>query len=205
MKSRILKIREDYIPQTTDIVNYVKEKYIVLSVGVATFSFGFLAGALLNIYLLSIHSPLTQSFRASLSYKSSIFGDGIIFPIVNMVIANFLLKNKQLLTRKTVTSALSFGLLITLYFHINQAVVGLTNWTMPTPWHWNILGAFHALYMLSVTSLISVFYIVVIARVRKEKSLPQEAWIVSVGALIFLLLLRLDYIAVSFTSLLPKF
>lgn len=205
MKKRILKLRQEYIPARTEVISYVREKYIVLVAGIATFFFGFFAGAILNLYLLSIRSPLVLNFRASLSYKSSIFGDGILLPIVNMVIVDFILRNIEFLDRKTVYKALFFGFLITLYFHINQAVVGIINWAMPSPWHWNLLGVFHAMYMFSATSLISLFYIIVYRYVKTNKTLPKAAWVVTAGAIIFLILLRMDYIAISLASFVPKF
>ena len=205
MRKQILKIREEYIPAKAEVIDYVKEKYIVLAVGVATFIFGFFAGAVLNLYLLSIRSPLVLNFRASLSYKSSIFGDGILLPIVNMIIVDFILRNMEFLDRKTVYKALVSGLLITLYFNINQAVVGIINWAMPTPWHWNLLGYFHALYMLAATSLLSLFYIMLFRYKKVHKTLPKATWAVTAGVIIFLILLRLDYIAISLANFVPKF
>lgn len=205
MKKQILKIREEYIPARAEVLDYVREKYIVLFTGIATFTFGFLAGAVLNLYLLSVRSPLVLNFRASLSYKSSIFGDGILLPIVNMIIVDFILRNREFLDRKSIRKALIAGFLITLYFHINQAVVGIINWAMPTPWHWNLLGGFHALYMFSVTSLLSLFYIMLFRYKKTHKSLPKAAWVVTAGVIIFLILLRLDYVAISLANFVPKF
>lgn len=205
MRKHILRIRKEYIPQRAEVIDYVKEKYIVLAVGIATFSFGFLAGAILNLYLLAIQSPLVLSLRASLSYKSSIFGDGIILPIVNMVIADFILRNKEYFDKKSIGPAFFSGFLITTYFHISQAVTGLTNWAMPEPWQWNLLGQFHALYMFSVASLVSLFYIMLFRYIKTNKTMPKAAWAVTAGAIIFLILLRLDYITVSLASLLPQF
>jgi hypothetical protein len=138
-----------------------------------------------------------------LNYQSSVFGDGIIVPIVNMFAAYFILENKEFLRRKTLRNAILLGFLITIYFHLNQAIRGLVNWAMPAPWKWNELGAFHAGYMLLATSFISLFYLVLIKYVRRNRTLPREALIVTMGIIIFLILLRLDYIAVDFS--LPRF
>lgn len=189
------------------MIKFIKDnqntKIIVYSVGAATVFFGFLAGAIVNYYLLSINSPLVTTFRASLTYISAIIGDGIILPIVNMIIASFLLVNKKQVTKNIFHMALVFGLGITLYFHITQAMTGLVNWTMPTPWHWNILGVWHAGYMFSVSSLISCFYLVVIKMTKQKMSVVKEVILVTVGIALFLVLLRLDYSFVTFSSLLP--
>ncbi len=76
-----------------------QKKKIILGTGLATFFFGFGAGALYNLYLIQVNDPLVTQFRASLSYKSAIFGDGILLPIINMVMVSFLLKHQQLLQK----------------------------------------------------------------------------------------------------------
>lgn len=187
----------------TIVLDEAKQKYIIPGVGLATFIFGFFAGAVLNYYLILVHSPLVAQFRASLSYQSSIFGDGVILPITNMFIAYFVLENKEFLRKKVIRNAIFSGLLITLYFHLNQAMRGLVNWAMPTPWHWNALGAFHAGYMLLATTFISLFYLILIKYVRRNRVLPRGALIVTLGIIIFLILLRLDYMTVDFS--LPRF
>ena len=176
--------------------NYNK-KHIIILTGLATFFFGFGAGALLNLYLLAINSPLVLQFRSSLMFISSILGDGIILPACNMVMVSSLIKNKEYISRLKVVLSLIFGLAITLYFHITQAVQGLINWTMPKPWEWNFLGVWHALYMLVVASLISLFYIVLIINIAKLKKFTKEAVLVTLGIVFFLILLRLDYIGVK--------
>lgn len=189
----------------TAILNDENKRYIVLGIGVWTFLFGFFAGALFNLYLLATNSSEFGTLRTSLDYKSSIFGDGIVLPIINMLAVAFLLRNSQIIKKKMLGSALFFGFLITAYFHISQAVNGLVNWAMPEPWNWNALGVFHALYMFLAASFISLFYIVVIKYIHKTKRLPKEVVLVSIGAIIFLVLLRLDYIAVSLSVMLPQF
>ncbi len=185
------------------VLDDTKQKYIIASIGLATFVFGFMAGAIFNYYLILIHSPLIVNFRASLDYKSSIFGDGVVIPIINMVAVYFILENKEFLRRRVLRNAILLGFLITIYFHINQAARGLVNWAMPVPWQWNTLGVFHAIYMFLAASFISLFYLILIKYVRRNKTLPKEALVVTLGIIIFLILLRLDYIAVNLS--LPRF
>lgn len=181
------------------------KRYLILSAGAATFFFGFGAGALLNIYLLAINDPFVAQFRSSLTYKSAIFGDGIILPIVNMIIAAFLIRHWGLVNKKMIHFALFLGLLITAYFHVSQAVNGLVNWAMPQPWHWNMLGVWHAAYMYVVCSYMSLFYLLVIRCLKRRQNVSRDAIIVTIGILLFFVLLRLDYIAVSFSSMVPQF
>ena len=181
-----------------------KKRYVIVLIGLGTVFFGFGAGALLNLYLLSIHSPLVESLRSSLTYKSAIFGDGIVLPIVNMTIAYYLLHHHLVLKQKFLSGAFICGILITVYFHVNQAVNHLVNWAMPTPWHWNILGLWHAIYMFSVSAFISLFYIIVMRNSRYGQRLPKEFFIVTTGLVIFFILLHLDYISVNIRDLFPQ-
>lgn len=169
------------------------QKTIIIGIGIATFFFGFGAGAILNLYLLAINSPLVLHFRSSLMFISSILGDGIILPFVNMLIALSLFKNQGFIGRLTVILSLFFGFLVTLYFHLVQAMQGLVNWAMPTPWHWNFLGVWHALYMLVVASFLSLYFLVLIKTIKKTKKIPNEAFWVVGFIIIFFVLLKLDY------------
>jgi hypothetical protein len=173
------------------------ERKIIALVGFATFFFGFGAPAILNLYLLAVHSPLVLQFRSSLMYISSILGDGIILPIVNMLAVSFLFKNQELIGKLSVVWSLLLGFLVTVYFHLVQAAQGLVNWSMPKPWEWNFLGVWHALYMFVVASLICLFCIVLILNFKKQQKLHREAVLVTLGIVLFLILLRLDYIGVK--------
>ena len=172
---------------------FKKQKNIVWLTGFATFFFGFGAPAVLNLILFAIKSPLVLNFRSSLNFASSILGDGVILPIVNMLIARFILNNLKLVNRVNVFAGVIFGLIITLYFYITQAVQGLVNWSMPKPWQWNFLGVWHFFYMLSVASLISFYFLLLIKRIRKDKLIPRDAFLIIGGIILFLILLKLDY------------
>lgn len=175
----------------------MKKTKAIITTGLATFFFGFGAGAVLNLYLIAIHSPLVEKLRSSLSFKSSIYGDGILLPILNMIMVAFLYKKKEFVRKNTLTTGFFGGFLITAYFHVTQALQGLVNWTMPTPWHWNFLGLWHALYMFSVASLITLFFVVSFLSFRKQKKLNREFYIVIAGIIFFLLLLKSDYMGVG--------
>ena len=167
--------------------------WVIFIVGFLTFFLGFGAGAVFNIYLLAIKSPLVLNFRGSLTFISSILGDGIILPVVNMVAVSFLLNNKKFVSKLNIVLGIIFGVLITIYFHVIQGVKELINWSMPIPWHWNFFGFWHMIYMFLVASLLSLYFIVSIAYMKKNKKINKEFVFIIVGIVIFLLLLKLDY------------
>ena len=164
----------------------------IIGVGVATFFFGFGAGAALNLYLLSIHDPLVTTLRASLTYRSAILGDGLLLPIINMLAVYFILQNKKSISHNLKISGLFLGFMITLYFHLDQAIKGLVNWAMPTPWHWNFLGLWHAIYMFSVASLLSLFYLVAL-KLSHQQGTKMTILAVTLGMILFFILLGTDY------------
>lgn len=170
-----------------------KPKVIVPLVGFFTFFFGFAIGALINLYLIFIESPLVSAFRAALSFRSTIFGDGIILPVINMVAAYFLTVYRKFLNKFIIINSLIFGLLITSIFHTLQATLGFVNWSMPEPWKWNLLGIFHAMYMFTVTTFLSLFYRLSLKVFFKDKKISWEIVIVTLGLTLFLILLYFDY------------
>jgi hypothetical protein len=176
---------------------------VVAGAGLATFFFGFGAAAALNLYLIHVRSPLVLTLRSSLSYKSSIFGDGLLLPCLNMIVASFLIENRLELRRRLLLWAVAVGAVFTAYFHISQAVDGIVNWAMPTPWHWNLLGAWHAVYMMSVATLLALFYILGIRLVLRGRRAWGPLLLVTAGVTLFFVLLRLDYHSVRLESMLP--
>jgi hypothetical protein len=176
----------------------------LIATALATFFFGFGAGAALNLYLIAVKSPFLNELRGSLDYKSSIFGDGILLPAVNVLVVATLRDHRALVNPVTLLVALGLGLAATAYFHIVQAVRGIVNWAMPKPWRWNILGLWHAIYMLSVATLLSLFYVSAIAGAFGDDPFGWgPVGLVTVGIVAFFALLRLDYVTVKWSALVP--
>jgi hypothetical protein len=172
-------------------------RLLVLGAGAATLVFGLLVGALVNMYLVAADDPMVHQLRTTLSYRSAIFGDGLLLPIVNMAAMSYLVRQRRLIRRRTVLAAVLLGAALTAYVHVMQAANELVNWAMPTPWHWNAVGGLHALYMFVVVSWILLFLLVVLKVVDRPGAIPREAAIVLVGVVLFLFLLRLDYRSVE--------
>lgn len=168
-------------------------KSIILSIGLLTFIFGFAAGAILNLYYYCISNPLVLNYRSALTFKSAIYGDGLVLPLINMVAASFLLKKKGKINKFVIILSLVCGGLVTAYFHISQAVNNLVNWAMPVPWQWNNLGIFHAFFMYSVSTFLSLYFIVFFKDLIQVKKFDKSFIIVISGLIIFFILLSADY------------
>lgn len=144
------------------------------AVGIATLFFGFLAGALFNVYLVATGDPLVQQLRTVLSYRSAILGDGLLLPIANMAAAAALAKRQHEVSRPAVLIAILFGVTITGCVHAFQATHELVNWSMPTPWHWNAIGLWHAAYMGSVISWLALFLLVMAKSPGRQMKSPEK-------------------------------
>lgn len=107
-------------------------------------------------------NPLVRQYKATLEYRSAIFGDSVLLPLVNVLLDRQLeawgdgLRTPQL-RRGRLARSMLIGAGLTALFHGYQAAQGLTNWTMPRPWRWNALGYYHALYMASQFTLLAYF------------------------------------------------
>ena len=178
-------------------------RLLVLAAGLATLFFGFLASALLNLYLVAVNDPIVSELRTVLSYRSAILGDGLVLPLVNMTATSYLLRQRRHVGARMVLAALMLGAGLTTYVHVMQAANDLVNWSMPTPWHWNGIGAMHALYMFSVVSLLWLFLLVVIKVGERPSAIPREARMVLAGIVVFFFLLRWDYVSVELRWLPP--
>jgi hypothetical protein len=168
-------------------------RLLAVTAGLATFVFGLLAAAMVNLYLIATNDPVVHQLPTVISYKSAIFGDGLVLPIVNMAAASYVAKQRGQIGKHMVLFALLLGAALTAYVHVMQATNDLVNWSMPMPWHWNGLGAMHALYMFAVVSWLWLFLFVVVKVAQRPTSIPREAGVVLAGVLVFLFLLRLDY------------
>jgi len=167
---------------------------LVIGTGLSTCFFGFGAGALLSTYLRLTHSPEFLHLRTTLSFRSAILGDGVILPILDMIAVSTLLANRAYSIKQLRIIAVLVGVTITAYFHIQQAVDGLVNWAMPQPWHWNLLGLWHAVYMLTVATLLSLYFMLSIVIVHRERTIPWSLIISILCVIAFFVLLGTDYL-----------
>src|SRR5438105_7176898 len=100
-----------------------------------------------NVVMLLMDHDLIKEHRPTLTFRSAIWGDGLILPFVNVLMMRYFVKWRPRLGGKTSLAAVAGGSAISLVFHITQGAGGLVNWTMTKPWRWNLLGYYHFIYM----------------------------------------------------------
>ncbi len=100
-----------------------------------------------NVVMALLDHPLIKEHRPTLTFRSAIWGDGVILPVVNCLIMNSFKGWKPRLGGATSLAAILGGSAVSLMFHIAQGRGGMVNWTMTRPWRWNLLGYYHFIYM----------------------------------------------------------
>ncbi len=167
-----------------------------LAVWLSTLMLGFGVPVAVNLWLLAQGDATVHLLRSTLTYRSALVGDGLILPLVNVLIFLFLREWRQGVTPRALGRALLWGGLLTVAVHIYQGAASLVNWTMPTPFRWTVLGYYHALFFWGEVSVIALFCGVTLARLRKGDGLPAQrlpVLAVLAGLSAFVLLLVQDY------------
>ncbi len=145
-----------------------------------------------NLLYIKQRNPLVKQYRATLSYQSALWGDGLVLPAVNAIIARSLRRSGVEL--KDVARAATIGVGLTTAAHIYQGVSKGVNWQMPKPWRWTALGYEHALHMAAEVSFLSLYFTKAIGRLRRRQPVDKrELGLVAAGVIGFITMLFLDY------------
>ncbi len=152
--------------------------------------FGVPVGA--NLLYIKQKNPLIKQYRATLSYQSALWGDGLVLPAVNALMARSLRRSG--VERLEVARAAAIGGGLTLVAHIAQANAKQVNWQMPKPWRWTALGYEHALHMAGEVSFLSLYFTKAISRLRHRQAVDKrELGLAVAGVATFVIMLFLDY------------
>lgn len=111
-----------------------------------------------NVWMLLTKNPLIKEHRPTLTFRSAIFGDGIILPVVNVLMMRSLARWRPRLGMDTALLPVLGGSAVSLLFHIAQGKGGMVNWTMTRPWRWNLLGYYHFVYMATQFSYMLLYF-----------------------------------------------
>jgi hypothetical protein len=149
-----------------------------------------------NVWMKAIDHDLIKKHRPTLTFRSAIFGDGLILPFVNCLMMYSFRKWKPKLEAPTVLVPIMGGSLISLMFHVGQGRGGMVNWTMTKPWRWNLLGYYHFVYMSTQFSYMLLYVAQFLKHLSKGEITPrQKRDLALIGANmgLFALLLATDY------------
>jgi hypothetical protein len=149
-----------------------------------------------NLWMLLTRNDLIKQHRPTLTFRSAIFGDGLILPFVNVLMISSLKRWGPRVSPRTALAPVAGGRLISLIFHVAQGRGGMVNWTMTRPWRWNLLGYYHFVYMATQFSYMLLYFTQLVGRFSTEGlSDKQKRDIALIAASLgaFGLLLYTDY------------
>jgi hypothetical protein len=147
-----------------------------------------------NVWMLITGNDLIKKHRPTLTFRSAIFGDGVILPFINCVMILSLKRWNPRLGGAMVP--IVGGSVVSLIFHIAQGKGGMVNWTMTRPWRWNLLGYYHFIYMATQFSFMLLYLTQLAGRWAKGQVTDRQKRdlaIIAAGLAAFGLLLYTDY------------
>lgn len=133
--------------------------WFLLKIALFTCFFSFVVQFLVYLWYRKINHPLVRNQKSVVEYLSGVIGDGLLMPLTNVFAALTLLAAGFEPSLELFLVSAIGGLLITWTFHYGQQRFKLTNWTMPAVGLWNGLGLYHALFMFSESSFLSLVLI----------------------------------------------
>ncbi len=172
------------------------DKGLLAATALLTFAAAFGVSGGTNLVMLLTKNDLIKKHRPTLTFRSAIFGDGLILPVVNMLMMNSLKKWQPKLTARTALAPMLGGSGVALLFHIAQGKNGMVNWTMTRPWRWNLLGYYHFIYMATQFSYMLLYLTQLAGRWRTEEingEQKRDLAIIGANMAAFGVLLATDY------------
>lgn len=139
-------------------------------------------------YLYKVRKNPTAfgSHRTLLDYYTGYIGDGIILPILNVLIFFLLSSLNFPLDNLIISLSVGMGILANFLVHYFQGKKGLTNWSMPEPFEWNFAGKWHMISFPIQASYIAVFLNILFFKNEIIDRTGQISMIFAVFALMFL-------------------
>jgi hypothetical protein len=149
-----------------------------------------------NVWMLITDHNLIKKHRPTLTFRSAIFGDGVLLPIISsLMMKSFVRWNPRLNQAGTLASIVG-GSALALVFHVGQGRGGLVNWTMTRPWRWNLLGYYHFVYMSTQFSYMMLYFWTLAGRLPKGEitgEQKRDLAIIAASLALFGVLLATDY------------
>jgi hypothetical protein len=149
-----------------------------------------------NVVMLAMKHPLIKKHRPTLTFRSAIIGDGVILPIVNVLMMRSFVRWRPRMGSTEAALAIPGGSGISLAFHIAQGSQGMVNWTMTRPWKWNLLGYYHFVFMATQFSYMALYVAEFVSRLRRgeiDSSQKRDAAVIAANMALFGVLLATDY------------
>lgn len=143
----------------------------------------------LSFYFYTINqNPLAfQGQKTLLEYLTGVIGDGVIAPIINVLVFVFFTTIHLKPQKKTIVKMFILALITDILVHFFQGAFSLTNWSMPKPFAWNFAGYWHMISLpIQMTYLYYFFYTMVVKWKEVKKNVVLKRSITAVFGLMLL-------------------
>lgn len=164
------------------------------------FALSFIAnwGVQLSYYYLTIaQNPLAfNGLKTLMNYQTGVIGDALLLPIMNDLMFYCLFSLKLTLKKLPLLKIAILSLSVDFLIHALQGALGLTNWSMPKPFQWNLVSYWHMISLFFQLFLILLFFYSAFRYSREIKAnrrINNTALAALVLFLIFLVLFIHDY------------
>lgn len=172
------------------------ERLVLITTAVITFVAALGVSGGTNLVMILTNDPIIKQHKPTLAFASAWIGDGILLPIINVLMMRAFRRWGTRPGRRNTAVALVAGMALMGVFQVGQATGGLTNYTMPTPWHWTWLGYYHMLYMGSQFAFMFFYFIALYQAWQAGKVTPaQKRDLAAIAGMLLLfgVLLQTDY------------
>jgi hypothetical protein len=172
------------------------EKLVLVTTAVITFLAALGVSGGTNLVMILTKDPIIREHKPTLSFLSAWVGDGILLPVMNVLMMMAFRSWGIRLGRRHTAVALTAGIAVMGAFQVVQATQAMTNYTMPQPWKWTWLGYYHMLYMGSQFAFMCFYFIALYQAWQAGKVTPAQKRHLAAMAgmiLLFAVLLQFDY------------
>lgn len=172
------------------------EKLTLATTAVVTFLAALGVSGGTNLVMMATNDPIIKEHKPTLAFASAWIGDGILLPIINVLMMMAFRRWGTRIGRRNSAVALVAGFSLMGVFQVVQGMQGMTNYTMPVPWKWTWLGYYHMLYMGSQFSFMFFYFIALYHAWQEGKvTTRQKQHLAAIAGMIllFAVLLQFDY------------
>ena len=180
----------------TDKIQTEDERIVLAATAAITFLAALGVSGGTNLVMILTKDPIIKKHKATLSFVSAWIGDGVLLPIINVLMMMAFRRWHVQVGRRNGAVALAGGMGIMSAFQIAQGLQGMTNYTMPKPWRWTWLGYYHMLYMGSQFTYMLFYFIALYHAWQKgQVTAAQKRDLAAIAGMIALFagLLQYDY------------
>ncbi len=147
-------------------------------------------------YTLSRNPQAFVGVKTLFDYGSGVIGDGVLLPIVSVLIMFVLIAISFKLKLWEWLVIGGIGLVCDFLMHTAQAKLNLTNWSMPQAFQWDFVSYWHMISVFFQLSYIALFFWVFIKfrhQIAKRGVTLLASWSVVFLLLVFVYLFVRDY------------